>query len=371
MMEGGGRRVVQVAVRAFPYTGGVETHVSEVASRLGERGFDVTVLSTDPSGKLPRQEHVGALTLRRVRSWPPNYDLYFAPSIYRELVTGTWDLVHIQGYHTLVAPLAMVAARRTNTPYVLTLHSGGHTSPVRILSRTLQWAVLRPLFKRAEKIVAVSEFEAAYFSKRLRIRRDHFLVIPNGSHLPPVVGDPPRGDAPLLLSIGRLERYKGHHRVVAAMPRVLAKYPGARLHILGSGPYQAELERLIGELSLSGSVNIDEIRDRAEMARIIAGADVVALLSDYESQGIAVMEALALGRPVLVADTTALHDLVARGLVRGVERDADTEAITMALLRQIEDPVRPVGVDMPTWEACASQVAALYKTILGEHLCAS
>ena len=104
-------RLLLVSARYFPYTGGVETHVYEVAHRLVRAGVAVTVLTTDPSGHLPASEQVAGVQIRRVRAWPANKDYYFAPGIYHTIVGGSWDVIHCQGYHTLVAPLAMLAAQ--------------------------------------------------------------------------------------------------------------------------------------------------------------------------------------------------------------------------------------------------------------------
>src|SRR5438552_13435202 len=107
-------RVLMVAARYFPIIGGVETHVYEVARRLARASVEVTVLTTDLSGQLPTVEESEGVQIRRVRAWPKNKDYYLAPGIYRIITQGRWDLVHCQGYHTMVAPLAMLAAWRAN-----------------------------------------------------------------------------------------------------------------------------------------------------------------------------------------------------------------------------------------------------------------
>src|SRR3954454_16054731 len=119
-------RVLQVTARYYPYMGGIETHVYEVARRMAAQDVDVTVLSTDVSGKLPARETLDGVKLIRVPSYPRTLDFYFAPQIYSEIMRGSWDIVHCQGYHTFVPPIAMLAAQRAHFPYVLTFHSGGH-----------------------------------------------------------------------------------------------------------------------------------------------------------------------------------------------------------------------------------------------------
>jgi len=183
-------RVAMVATRAFPSIGGIETHVNEVAPRLAAAGVGVTVLTTDPGWRLPTSDQVAGARLRRFRAWPARADYSLAPGIYRAIRQEEWDLVHCQGYHTLTAPLAMRAAAAAGIPYLVTLHSGGHSSPFRNLVMRFQWKTLRPQLARAERLVAVSGFEAEFFAERLRLPRDRFAVIPNGSNLPEVVPAP-------------------------------------------------------------------------------------------------------------------------------------------------------------------------------------
>ena len=363
-------RVLMVAVRYFPFMGGVETHVYEVARRLAQKGFEVTVVTTNPEGNLPVEEKREGVQIVRVAAWPRQRDFCVSPQLYRLIASRKWDIVHCQGYHTLFTPLAMLAAWRSGLPYVVSFHSGGHSSRLRNAVRSLQRQVLRPLLAHATKLVAVSNFEAGFFQEKLKLPAQRFVVIPNGAQLPQVGNsEESSGEAdsgPLILSVGRLERYKGHQRVISALPKVLGKYPEARLKIVGGGPYEAELQKLVKRLGLGERVTIGAIspNDRQSMAAILNKAAVVALLSDYEAHPVAVMEALALHRPVLVADTSGLRELAERQLVRAIPLNSPPEQVAAALIAQIENPLTPSPVELPTWEDCAANLAALYQQIV-------
>ena len=375
--EPGPLRVLLVAARYFPYLGGLETHVYEVGRRLARASVEVTILSTDVSGRLPAVEEVDGMQIRRVRAWPANKDYYFAPGIYRVITRGGWDLVHCQGYHNLVPPLAMLAAWRANIPFILTFHSGGDVSRLRKALRGMQWTMLRPLLSRARKLIAVSEFEADFFRERLRLPAERFVVIPNGAHLPhmfePAEAADQAGNGHLIVSIGRLERYKGHQRVVAALPKLLELIPDARVRIVGTGPYESALQKMARRLGVAERVEIQAVPpgDRGGMAALIARADLVTLLSEYESQGLAVMEALTLGRPVLVTGTSALQELADRGLARMVPLESTPEEVATAVISQLRQPLVPQNVALPTWDACAASLLALYQAIARRVPCAS
>ena len=295
-------RVAMVSARALPLMGGIETHVHEVSRRLAAAGVDVTVLTTDTSGELPSEETVSGYRIRRWPSYPRSRDYYFSPGLGRHLLeTRDYDVVHIQGVHALVAPMALAATRRAHIPSVLTFHTGGHSSGLRESLRPLQWKVLGPLLRTAAALVAVCEFERRNFARTLGIPESSIRLIRNGCDPLPVDPSLPKPPGnPLLVSVGRLERYKGHHRILQAMPAILAREPDARLALIGGGPYEQALRDMSEELGVADRMSIRSFgpAERAAMGSVVANADVVCLLSEYEAHPVAVMEAIGTGSKV-------------------------------------------------------------------------
>lgn len=367
-------RVLMVAARYFPYVGGVETHVFEVGRRLAQKGIEVTVLTTDLSGQLPIAEELEGIQVHRVRAWPSNKDYYFAPGIYRFILQGQWNLIHCQGYHNLVAPLTMLAAWKAKIPYVVSFHSGGDTSRFRKVFRGVQRMALRPLLAKAQWLICPSRWEVDFFRERLHLPDQQFVVIPNGaSHLPAIANSiKAKMDGTLIVSVGRLERYKGHQRVIAALPKVREHIPDVQLRIVGTGPYKSALQRLARKLGVAERVEIRAIPpgDGEGMASLIGRADLVTLLSEHEAQGIAVLEALALRRPVLVASTSALQEFANHGLARSVPLESTSEEVAKAVVSQLLQPLVPQNVTLPTWDACATGLLDLYQVIARGVLCA-
>ena len=370
-------RLLMVTPRYFPLMGGVETHVYEVARRLARRGVDVTVLTTalagGPTGNLPSVEEVEGVTVRRVRAWPANRDYYFAPEIGRIVREGEWDLVHLQSYHTLVAPITMAAAQQAHVPYVVTFHPGGHTSQLRNRLRGVQQLLLRPLLAGAERLIAVAHFELEMFSRRLHLPRAQFVHIPNGCDIKAPDMDPDMAREAVhkngtIASVGRLERYKGHHHVLAALPYVLQERPDAHLWIAGTGPYEPELRKLAAELDVADSVEIRAVPPtaREQMARELSGASLVTLLSEYETHPIAALEALTLGCSLLVADTSGLRELADQGLARAIPLHSKPQAVAAAMLEQLANPIVPPPISLPTWDDCVDGLMTLYKEIVPE-----
>ena len=160
-------------------------HVREVASRLSALGsFEITVLATDRSRRLPRQEVVEGLSVLRVPAWPRRRDYYLAPGVAAVIRQRRWDLVHCQGIHTPVPLLAMISARRVGIPYLVTFHTGGHSSGLRNAMRSTQWRLAGPLLRNAVSLVAVSRFEAVALARHARLGDKRVIVIRNGGALP-------------------------------------------------------------------------------------------------------------------------------------------------------------------------------------------
>jgi glycosyltransferase involved in cell wall biosynthesis len=359
-------RVLMVCPRYLPEVGGTEMHVHEVARRLSRLGsFEITVLATDRSRRLPRQDVVEGISVLRVPSWPRRRDYYVAPGIAAVVRRRSWDLVHCQGIHTPVPLLAMIAARRAGIPYLVTFHTGGHSSRLRNAMRTTQWRLAGPLLRHAVSLIAVSRFEAVALARHARLGDKRVIVIRNGGALPPprtgTVAVPGR-----IVSSGRLERYKGHQRVIEALPHVMREIPEAHLLILGSGPYERTLCQLARDLGVSDRVTIKHLApaDRQGMATTLAESSVVAALSDYEAHPVAVMEALCVARPVVGYDIAGIGELAAEGWVRGVPRGAPAAATAQELVKAMSSPSLMDHVQLPSWDSCADQLAHVYLSSL-------
>jgi glycosyltransferase involved in cell wall biosynthesis len=361
-------RVLIVTARFLPELGGIENHVYEVTRRIAKRDeFDLTVLTTDRSGTLPIREEFEGFTVLRCRSYPRHRDYYFAPDLYRLIRSGNYDLIHCQGIHTAVPILAMIAARRGRIPYAVSLHTGGHSSEFRHRLRNIQWRTLGPLLRRAEVVVAVSRFEQQIFRAACNLDASHLRIVRNGGDLP--TGSVRTDPIPhRIVSSGRLERYKGHQRVIEALPIVQRSIPDATLHILGAGPYERKLRALIKTLGVDSSVAIEYIapNDRKRMGESLHRAAVFAALSEYEAHPVAVMEALTLGIPTVGLATTGIGELVEDGLVRGILKDASPTTVANALLAALESSyTSSSSTTLPTWDIAAEDLVSIYMDTVG------
>lgn len=378
-----GLRVLLATRLFFPHTGGVENYVYQIGRRLVCAGVEVTILTSAYSNQLPNTEEVDGIHIRRVKSWLDSGFFYFAPDIYSIVANGGWDVVHCQDVSTLFGLQVLLVSWYARSPYIVTLHGypllpplGGSESfftrwAIGFLLnviRRVKWAILRPLFRRARRLIGVSRTAAERFQTQLHLPEELFAVISPGGDLPKVTTTPSQNtNGPVVVSPGRLERYKGHHRIIAALPLVCKYYPNVTLLILGAGPYEAALRRLARHIGVADRVQIKEIpaEDRSSMAQVLADASLVTQFTEYEAQSAITLEALSLGRSVLVADIPAFREFAEQGLVRAIPLESTVEEVASAVVHQLRKPLVPPQVTIPSWDDCAMNLLFLYRKLKG------
>lgn len=376
----GGRplRLLYVSARYPPYVGGTEIHTAEVATRLAAQGHRVSVLTTDPTHTVPFEDERDGVRVLSVPAWPRGRDWYMAPAITRLLHDEPRDLLHVQGFHTAVAPLAMTAAVRSRQPFVLTFHSGGHSSRLRRAMRPLQRALMQPLLRRADRLIGVSDFETGLFARGSGLPASRFETIPNGTSFEPVRAHaavasggalPDPSTPPHLVSVGRLERYKGYDRVIAALPTVREQWGDVRYTIVGSGPDRERLLDRAARLGVRDEVDIRSVPAdrRNELAEILSTASAFVLMSDYESHGMAVLEARSLGVPILVAATSALADLAGQPGVWVVPVRSRPDELGAAVVEVLRSPRHVDDVVLPRWDDITERLLSVYRRVLEER----
>jgi glycosyltransferase involved in cell wall biosynthesis len=143
-------------------------------------------------------------------------------------------------------------------------------------------------------------------------------------------------DAPLVGSIANFKAAKDHATLLRAAVRVRQAVPDLCLLLVGQGPLEAETRRLAAELGLSETVLFAGFREDAR--RLAAAFDVFTLSSTYEGLPIALVEAMALGRPAVVTDVGGTPEVVTDGADGLLVPPGDPAALADGLLRLLGDP---------------------------------
>jgi CDP-glycerol glycerophosphotransferase len=137
--------------------------------------------------------------------------------------------------------------------------------------------------------------------------------------------------------VGRLSPEKGHHKLITAFANIVrANITDAKLLIVGDGPQWPILQQHIIELGLSDRVLLGGIRPNPYP--IIMAMDLFVFSSDHEGQGLAVIEALILGKPVVSTDIPGPHSILKRGY--GLLVENSIHGLVLGMTKHISKPLR-------------------------------
>ena len=343
--------IVQVTPGYPPSTGGVETHVEAISTRLVERGHDVTVVSADRGVGTARERRDGVEVIR-CRGFAPGGAYHISPGVWRPVRRLSADVVHAHNYHSLTLPAAALGAG--DARFVVTPHyHGGSESSFRDRLLGLYAPVGGRVLRRADEVIAVSEWERNQLAEDFGVDA---TVIPNGIEVDRFAdAEPYIHDRPYLLCVGRLEEYKGVQHVIRALPEL----PEYDLLVAGSGPYREELERIAEEKEVADRVEFLGYVDDEELPGLYAGADVFVTLSEFEAFGMTVGEALAAGTPCVVREAGALGEWSRFSGVVPV-KDCVTESVVSAVSQTID--VFSQESSIPTWNASVDAILPQYRS---------
>ncbi len=310
-------RIALVAEDYYPQVGGIAEHVHNLALLFTGRGHSVTVVSSHMRGDSPR-EFRPTYEVRRIGTSVVIYanggvsritvGWRISARLERLFREGHFDVVHVHGG---LAPtfgmLTPLAARRAGIPVVATFHSW--------FPRSLGYWACRPLLRRLLDLhaatIAVSapviEVHARYFSA-------NWEIIPNGVdveyfHPHSRVAAAPSPRSPYLLYLNRLEPRNHLGTLIEAMPTILRAFPAAELLVAGDGPWRAYYQRRAAPLGSSVRF-LGRVDDRPDWYR---SADLYLCPTTRAAFGITLLEAMACGVPMVVADNPGFRALVNGG----------------------------------------------------------
>ena len=226
--------------------------------------------------------------------------------------------------------------------------------------------------RRQDHVVACSHAVADFLVADYGYRRDSVTTIRNGWSGAPLPRE--RSERrPTVICTGRLRGQKGHDVLIEAFAQAREEIPRARLILLGDGPERASIERLIDDLHLEGSVEL--AGTQADVWPWLARADVFALASRYEPLGIAVLEAMAAGLPIVATGVDGIRELVEPGVSGELVAAGDVAAMAEKLSALLSDPGRAVDygeagrrfAETQRMETCVSAYFDLYEELLAQR----
>lgn len=314
--------------------GGVSVYVRNISERLAKR-HDVTVFATNPGG-LPRFEMVNGVKVERFRRLAPGRAYFFSLDMLLRLKRAQFDVVHGHCYHAF--PMHFSALAKCKRFVVSThFHGVGHSAFRNSLIRLFKPFGARTI-RKADRIVAVSEYEKFLLVRQFRVDPTKVVVIPCGVDFREFKGlKRRRRGFRSILYVGNLVNYKGVGFLVEVLP-LLPK--DVILEIVGRGPLKPFLVKRAKELGVSGRVRFYQDLPRRELLQMFVDADVFVLLSRYEAYSMAVAEALVAGTPCIVANTSALSEWIDNKICFGINYPIRLNELATTIYRVLNSKTR-------------------------------
>jgi glycosyltransferase involved in cell wall biosynthesis len=230
--------------------------------------------------------------------------------------------------------IASAIAEWTALPFGLTVHGYDvryAPLPPKILSR---------IVSNAAAIVTVSEYFKAYAAQKLNIDPERIYVAPNGVDINRF--SPPKhrvhNETCRLISVGRLERIKGHDILVKAAHLLKSQGADISLTLVGDGKERENLERQVNELELGNLVHFLGDQPPDSIVEQLHRSDIFVMPSRDESFGVACIEAMATGLPVVASRVGGLPAFVEQGINGLLFESEHPEQLAAAVAILLKDP---------------------------------
>ncbi len=372
--------------------------VWELTRRLQTSGFECQVLAPHARGALHEEEWEG-VRIRRFRYASDNwekvcYDGGAFPNLraswkarlalpsllvqqrkwIRKIVSDeNISLVHS---HWII-PQGFWAAsvcRDNRIPLLLTAHAGDVFG--------LRFPLVGPAKKALENAAAITANSLATSDAVKKIYpKAQPEIIPMGVDLEQfrqMTSPATMEGSPSLLAVGRFAEKKGFHCLIEAMPQVLQRLPESHLHLVGFGPMEERLRKMVSDLDLSSRIHFHGSIPHSQIQSLFAAADLFVQPSipdtggDQEGLGVTVLEAMASGMPVVASASGGIVDLIEPEVHGLLSRPGDisdlAEKIVTLWKSNQRDTMAEAGrrrvEEQFSWDRVSERFATLYRDLL-------
>jgi glycosyltransferase involved in cell wall biosynthesis len=379
------------------YLGGVERRIIETTKRLQNQA-DITVYSGTKGGfKEPAAiDGVSFIPCYSTDSIFPLDNWFFNRSIAKKAATFNADVYEahaVSGYRLLKTQ----NKQGFKKPFIHTIHgvladeyeqtkkNGDQSFRARIANYFMgRLAKLESeTAQNATLIVTISNYSLEKIKQFYKVDEAKVRIVPNGVDIAKFQPSADReaakrqfglGDEPCVLFVGSLIPRKGLHFLVEAAKKIVKERNQTKFLIVGEGPLRNQLDNSLKEANLSGNFKfLGNLKD-GTLPTVYNCADVFALPSIQEGQGIVLLEAQACSKPIVAFNIGGVNEAVRNGETGLLVNLGSTNEFADALLKLISDKIlrekmgangRRFVMENFTWDICTQKMLKVYYEALG------
>ncbi len=356
----------------YPYPSGVSEYTHYLAKYLRRFGHQVMILTTHYQNEMPEKD---VIRVGRVFYIPMNKSFATLsvgleiPRRVRDFLTKEqFDVVHTMG--PFPPSISFFALHYSKSLNITTFHSTGfkyHRFGAYVFRKFFQKYI-----DKLHGLIAVSETPRDTF---LPYIPGEYRIIPNGVDVErfhpkvPRIDELERLEKRKILYLGRLDRRKGLIELLNAMPLVRKEIPDAMLIVVGRGPLENDCRKLVTDLDLTDSVIFRGYAKQEEIPSYYASCELYCSPAlGGESFGIVLLEAMAIGKPVIASKIPGYDRVIIDGynglFINPYDRNDVAEKIVSVMkspeLRNRLVACADAFVKKYTWEQIARKIEAFY-----------
>jgi glycogen synthase len=314
----------------FHPVGGMQLQVYLLAKALAAHGISQDVITVRPPWE-PNYNVEGLIKVFRY-GWPicTPRQMYAVPAFnhIKKIKYGDYDLVHCHSAQDLAAiPLGLFAARRARVPFIVSLHSSWQFTYIAsgVYPRSRQFLgslIEKEGLRTADAVVVLTTRMAEILLSNGQRQTNEIFVIPDGVGLHQTVRTPePKAVAifnekygisggPLVVFVGRLSQQKGVAYLIRAFAKLCRNVKTAKLIIAGDGPYRAKLQTDAMREGIADRTVFTGFLHHDDVPLLMASATVLVVPSVYEEFGSVLLEAMAMGLPIIASRVGGICSII-------------------------------------------------------------
>jgi glycosyltransferase involved in cell wall biosynthesis len=298
-------KILQVTSEIYPNSkGGIGKVVDILSEKLSKKDNDVTVLcSNNKSLDNDARRYKLVFYKTRFKIWGNPIGFDFLKQNYKK-----FDVIHLHSHLVFHSFVIAIISKIANIPSVITIHGLYSQTAPRKISEIWLNTLSRIIFKCSAKIICLTQADSSItknYVNELKV-----VVIGNGVNADRFDINKEMLEKNFVLFVGRFVRGKGVYEVIEAFNRILNEFKGIKLIMIGSGPEEENIKKIILNLNLQAKIKLMKNVKEEKLIEFYQQTKFLLLPSYTEGLPLVLLEGMSCGSPIITSNIPQLINLI-------------------------------------------------------------